>query len=233
MAKNFIAYYLVSTQKQGESGLGLEAQQEAVRRHMGDGALLAKYTEVETGKGDGNNRPKLVQAIAHAKRSRAVLIVAKMDRLARDVHFTSGLMKSGVEFVACDNPNANKLTIHILAAVAEDEAEKISKRTKDALAALKARGTKLGSARPECADNLTPEAAEKGRQKGQQAMKAKAMEAVADLLPRVLAMRSEGQTLQQIANVLNDEGHTTRNGAKWTPTQLHRVLGRANGTPSR
>ena len=222
---NFIAYYRVSTAEQGASGLGLKAQQEAVKRHIGQGTLLKKYTEVETGKGDGNNRPNLQQAIAHAKRSKAILVVAKMDRLARDVHFTSGLMKSGVEFVACDNPNANKLTIHILAAVAEDEAEKISRHER--CSGRIEGGFKLGSARPECADNLTPEAAAAGRKKGQQAMRVKAMEAVADLLPRVRTMRSEGNTLQQIAEVLNDEGHTTRNGAKWTPTQLHRVLARA------
>jgi DNA invertase Pin-like site-specific DNA recombinase len=165
----FVAYYRVSTDKQGRSGLGLEAQQEAVRQFVGAAKVIASYKEIETGR--NNDRPKLSEAIAHAKRAKARLVIAKLDRLSRNVHFTSGLIETGVDFVACDNPNANRLTIHILAAVAEDEAERISSRTKAALAALKARGVKLGAQRPECAKNLSPEAAARGRIEGARKMK--------------------------------------------------------------
>jgi DNA invertase Pin-like site-specific DNA recombinase len=147
-ATKIVAYYRVSTKKQGKSGLGLEGQQttvaEYVRQHAGN--LIAEYVEVETGK--SKDRPELLKAIAHAKRSKATLVVAKLDRLARNVAFTSALMESSIDFVACDNPHANRFTIHILAAVAEHEAEQISQRTKAALAAAKRRGVKLGSAPP-------------------------------------------------------------------------------------
>ena len=143
-----IPYYRVNTKKQGRSGLGLEAQKADVEAFVRqrDAIIVSEYREVETGK--NSKRPKLDEAIGHAKLAKATLVVAKLDRLARNVAFTSALMESGVEFVACDNPHANRLTIHILAAVAEDEALRISRRTKDALAAAKARGIKLGSARP-------------------------------------------------------------------------------------
>src|SRR5262249_48527688 len=148
MPGKIIAYFRVSTKRQGASGLGLEGQQaalEAYARQTG-GRIVAEYVEVESGK--IADRPELARAIAHARRNKAVLVVAKLDRLARNVAFTSSLMRAGVDFICCDNPNANKLTIHILAAVAEDEAERISARTKAALAAAKKRGIKLGSARP-------------------------------------------------------------------------------------
>ncbi len=135
-----IAYYRVSTARQGQSGLGLEAQQAAVAAFC---EPIETYTEVETGK--RSDRPELQRAIAACKRMGATLVVAKLDRLARNVAFVSTLMESGVEFVACDNPTANRLTVHILAAVAEDEARRISERTKAALAAYKARGGTLGN----------------------------------------------------------------------------------------
>lgn len=146
--KKVVAYYRVSTKQQGKSGLGLDGQKAAVCDYVtrDGGTILAEYTEVETGK--SKDRPELLKAVAHAKRAKAVLLVAKLDRLARNVAFTSALMESGVDFVACDNPHANKFTIHILAAVAEHEAEQISLRTKAALQAAKRRGVKLGSARP-------------------------------------------------------------------------------------
>ena len=133
-----VAYYRVSTAKQGASGLGLDAQRAAVATWAAanGAAVLAGYTEVESGK--RADRPELRKALAHAKRSRATMVIAKLDRLSRNVHFLSGLMESGVDFIACDNPHANKLTIHILAAVAEDEAKRISERTKAVLAAYKA-----------------------------------------------------------------------------------------------
>ena len=140
-----IAYYRVSTKQQGESGLGLEGQVATVAAYArGQGAaILRAYREVESGK--RADRPELAKALAHARRSRATLVIAKLDRLARNVHFLSGLMESNVDFIACDNPHANKLTIHILAAVAEDEAKRISERTRAALAAYK--GPAAGSGR--------------------------------------------------------------------------------------
>ena len=148
MAKTVIGYVRVSTKGQGASGLGLEAQESAINAYaaQSDAKALRLYVEIESGR--KSDRPQLAAALAHAKRSKATLIVAKLDRLSRNVAFLSALMESGVEFVAVDQPHANRLTIHILAAVAEDEARRISERTKTALAAAKARGTKLGSARP-------------------------------------------------------------------------------------
>ena len=130
MDRKLIAYYRVSTKAQGDSGLGLEGQTAAVEAYAArEGAeILRAYQEVETGK--RADRPELLKAIAHAKRSRATLVIAKLDRLARNVAFLANLMESGVDFVACDQPQANRLTIHILAAVAENEAVMISQRTK-------------------------------------------------------------------------------------------------------
>lgn len=144
--RKFVAYYRVSTKQQGASGLGLEAQETAVLRHLGPrDALVASFTDVESGTRKGNKRPELARALATYRLERATLIIAKLDRLARNVAFVSNLMESGVDFVAADLPTANRLTIHILAAVAEAEAEAISTRTKVALAAAKARGTRLGA----------------------------------------------------------------------------------------
>ena len=142
----FIAYYRVSTDKQGVSGLGMDAQREAVTSYVRSrGSIVAEFTEVESGR--KSERPQLLAALAECRRRKAVLVIAKLDRLARNVHFISGLMNSDVEFVAVDNPTASRLTIHILAAVAEHEREMISERTKAALAAAKARGIKLGNPR--------------------------------------------------------------------------------------
>jgi DNA invertase Pin-like site-specific DNA recombinase len=136
----FVAYYRVSTQRQGRSGLGLEAQQKAVRDHLNGGnwRLVAEVTEVESGK--RSDRPKLAEALKLCRLHGATLIIAKLDRLARNVAFISNLMDAGVEFHAVDFPQANRLTVHILAAVAEHEAKVISERTKAALAAAKRRG---------------------------------------------------------------------------------------------
>jgi DNA invertase Pin-like site-specific DNA recombinase len=140
----FVAYYRVSTERQRASGLGLEAQREAVARHVASGQLVAEYTETESGKRH-TNRPQLLAALAECRKRRAVLLIARLDRLARNVAFIANLMESGVDFIACDMPQANRLTIHILAAVAEHEREMISQRTKAALAAAKARGVQLGN----------------------------------------------------------------------------------------
>jgi DNA invertase Pin-like site-specific DNA recombinase len=142
----FVAYYRVSTDRQGTSGLGLDAQRTAVLAHAANGQLIAEYTEVESGK-KHTNRPQLLAALAECRRSGATLVIAKLDRLGRNVAFISALMEGGIDFVACDNPYANRLMLHMLAAFAEHEREQISQRTKAALAAAKARGVRLGNPR--------------------------------------------------------------------------------------
>jgi DNA invertase Pin-like site-specific DNA recombinase len=229
MAVEIIGYLRVSTKKQGESGLGLEGQKTAVEGYARQtGARVgAWYTEVETGK--RADRPELSRALSHAKRSKAVLCVAKLDRLARNVAFTSALMDSGVNFVACDNPTANRLTIHILAAMAEHEAEQISKRTKDALAAAKARGTLLGSARPDHwkgHEEARLAGARKAALVSAKIRSRDASEAYSDLLPDVAKLNAQGMSLRAIAEKLNTEGHTTRRGKPWNPVQVARVLDR-------
>ncbi|MBI2480737.1 MAG: recombinase family protein [Planctomycetia bacterium] len=221
---NLIAYYRVSTKRQGRSGLGLEAQQAAVaeyaRQH--NAKVLASYTEVETGK--RSDRPELAKAIAHAKRTRATLVVAKLDRLARNVALTFKLMDSGVDFVCCDNPHANRLTIHILAAVAEDEARRISERTKAALAAAKRRGTKLGGTNPNCR-NLTKAGRKRGSKAGGLAVRRQADEACEDMKEFFTAMRP-ALSHQQIADVLNMKGELTRRGKPWTDVAVIRACKR-------
>ncbi len=227
---DIIAYYRVSTKQQGDSGLGLDAQKSAVEAYARNAGarILASYREVESGK--LAERPELARALAHARRSKATLVVAKLDRLARNVAFLSALMRSGVDFVCCDNPHANKLTIHILAAVAEDEAERISARTKAALAAAKARGTLLGSARPDHwkgREEARLAGLARGRVASAKVVSRNASEAYADLAPAMVQWRTEGLTLEAIAGRLNAEGHTTRRGKAWNPVQVLRVLQRA------
>jgi DNA invertase Pin-like site-specific DNA recombinase len=218
-----VAYYRVSTDKQGASGLGLEGQHTCVTDYAAatQSRILASYQEVESG--TRSDRPMLTKAIAHANRSGATLIIAKLDRLARNVHFLSGLMESGVDFIACDNPHANKLTIHILAAVAEDETQRISERTKAAMAVYKARGGVLGTPA-----NLTPEAMIRGQRLGTLRVKELARAAYADLIPLMQAYRSDGASLRGIAKTLNVQGHTLRGGGPWTAIQVKRVLDRAS-----
>lgn len=221
-----VAYLRVSTKGQGESGLGLEGQEIAIARYAESTGckVIATYTEVESGK--NNARPELARAMAHAKRSGATLVIARLDRLSRNLHFLSGLMETKVDFVACDNPNANRLTLHIMAAVAEDMAKQISDKTKMGLEAAKARGTVLGGYREKAAAKLTPEVRAKAARNAGKAHRAEAVEAYADLLPAMLAMKGEGLSLSQIADRLNADGHQTRNGAEWSKVQVKRVLDR-------
>lgn len=224
-----IAYYRVSTKRQGASGLGLEGQQAAVEQYAraNGGRIVASYTEVESGK--RKDRPELARALGHARLSKAVLVVAKLDRLARNVAFTSTLMESKANFVACDNPHATPLTIHILAAVAESEAKSISDRTKAALSSAKRRGTKLGSARPghwrgredrrTLGQRRAVRAASAARSKG-------ATTAYSFLVPSVREWRETGDTLAAIADRLNDAGHVTTADKPWTATAVHRLLAR-------
>jgi DNA invertase Pin-like site-specific DNA recombinase len=225
MCKLLVGYIRVSTKKQGESGLGLEAQLKALQDYasQNDGVIIKIYREIESGR--KNNRPELANAIAHTKRSRATLVIAKFDRLARNVHFVSGLMESGVDFVACNFPTANRLTIHILAAVAEDEARAISQRTKEALAAYKARGGVLGSAR-EGAYKVTREDSKKGGQAVGEKNSKKAIDAYSDIAPQMLEWRNSGLSQWEIAHNLNAGGHTTRTGKPWNQVQVLRVLRR-------
>jgi DNA invertase Pin-like site-specific DNA recombinase len=217
--RRFVAYYRVSTKAQGQSGLGLDAQEAAVGRFLGgQGQLLGAYTDVESGTRKGNQRPELAKAVAHCRREKATLLIAKLDRLARNVAFVSNLMEAGVEFVAVDVPQANRLTIHILAAVAEAEAEAISARTKAALAAAKARGQQLG--KPE---NLTADA----RLAGARACRKKAVDSYGRIVHLVANLRGRGMSLRAIAKHLNDLGEVTRDGKPFRPGTVHRILARA------
>ncbi|MBB6428848.1 recombinase family protein [Algisphaera agarilytica] len=217
-APRFVAYHRVSTARQGRSGLGLEAQEEAVRVHTATvgGTILEAFTEVESGK--RRDRPELAKALAAAKRRKAVLIVAKLDRLARNVAFLSALMESGVDFVACDNPHASRLTIHILAAVAEDEARRISERTKAALAARKARGLPLGNPA-----NLTP-----GNSPAPQMNKTKAQADAERMRPVVESILGDTsvavESVRGLCRELKERGYVTASGSDWHPTSTSRLL---------
>lgn len=223
--QRYIAYYRVSTVRQGQSGLGLEAQEFAVQAFAKatEGTIVKSYTEVESGK--RSDRPQLKQAIGHARMAKATLVIAKLDRLARNVAFLSTLMEAGCDFKACDNPHADRFTIHILAACAEKEARDISARTKAALQAYKARGGKLGGARPECR-NLSPIAMANGQRLAATARKATATAAYAELRPIMVQLRQSGLTLRAVAAHLTSEGYTTRRGKPWNHVQVMNVLGR-------
>lgn len=217
--KKAVAYFRVSTAKQGASGLGLDAQREAILRHLGSGAwtLIGEYTDIESGTRKGNARPELAKALAHAKRERATLVIAKLDRLARNVAFVSRLMESGIEFCAADNPAATKLTIHILAAVAEAEADAISRRTREALAAARARGVALGMP-----DNLDHQA----RRRGARVQREHAVTAYAHLVHRVLNLKQRGMSYRAIAAALNADGEVTREGRPFAPQIVKRIFDR-------
>jgi len=220
----FLAYYRVSTDRQGKSGLGLGAQQDAVRSYLngGDWQLAGEVIEVESGR--RNDRPKLTEALRLCRLHGATLIIAKLDRLARNVAFVSNLMESGVDFVAVDFPQANRLTVHILAAVAEHEAGMISARTKAALAAAKARGVKLGGDR----GNL-PAVARAGASASVAMRAAKADQRAHDLGPMVRELQNGGASLRQIAATLNERKIPTARGGEWSAVQVKRVLDRHAG----
>jgi DNA invertase Pin-like site-specific DNA recombinase len=213
-----IAYYRVSTAKQGASGLGLEAQRAAVAAYAAaHGMQIAdEFTEVETGTRK-RKRVEVYRAIAEAKRLGCTLLIAKLDRLARNVHFISGLMESGVPFVAVDMPAVTPLTLHVLAAVAEAEAQMISARTKAALQIVKSRGVKLGT--PE---NLTAEA----QQAGAAANRAAAIQDLKQATCLAQHLSEAGNSLREIAYELNVNGFTTRKGKMFTAMQVKRMLDR-------
>lgn len=207
----FVAYYRVSTDRQGASGLGLEAQRQAVARYLGRGRLLAEFTEVESGRRH-TNRPELLAALALCRKRRAVLVIARLDRLARNVAFIANLMESGADFVACDMPQANRLTIHILAAVAEHERELISQRTKVALAEAKRRGTRLGNPR-----------LAQARKKALAAHRAH--RPAAEVLKLIADWRGQGKTLRAIADDLNRLQIGTPRGKQWYASSVRNQLG--------
>ena len=223
--QKFIAYYRVSTKKQGKSGLGLDAQRQAVGAHLHivRGTLLAEFTEVEHGTRRGNGRPELTKALAQCRLHGAALCIAKLDRLARNVAFISNLMESNVEFCACDFPQANKLTIHILAAIAEHEAEMISARTKAALAVAKRKGVVLGGNRGNCAS-----IARKGNKASAQFRTKAAQRRASDLVSVIEVIRAEGaQSLRQIAHRLNERAILAPRGGEWSAVQVSRVIATA------
>jgi DNA invertase Pin-like site-specific DNA recombinase len=213
--QQFVSYFRVSTDKQGVSGLGLEAQRKAVETHLSTTKCttsLAEFTEVESGK--KSNRVELTKALDLCSRTGATLVIAKLDRLSRNLKFIVDLMESKVEFICCDMPSANKLTIQIMAVMAEHEAEMISVRTKAALAAAKERGVLLGSARPGHWE---------GRQRGPK-LGSKRHLNNDKLVTQIRQLREAGDTYGVIAAKINDQGWTTSTDKQWTKSGVHRVL---------
>lgn len=216
-----VAYLRVSTRRQGDSGLGLDAQRAAVKSHAkAVGAkVIAWYTEVESGRRP--DRPELVRAIGHATLAGATLVVAKLDRLTRNAAFLHRLLESKLPFVACDNPHATKLTVQILAAIAEWEADAISSRVTAALAAYRDRGGVLGADDPRCPGlKVNAAARQLGVAASVRAHQRKAAEHRAVLLPVVRELRAAGQSLAWVAIVLNRRGYRTRRGLPWSKAKL-------------
>jgi DNA invertase Pin-like site-specific DNA recombinase len=210
----FVAYYRVSTDRQGKSGLGLDAQRTAVAAFVaGSGELVGEFTEIESGR--KNDRPELAAALDTCRRRKAVLVIAKLYRLARNVAFISRLMEAGVEFVAVDNPHANKLMLHLLAAFAEHERDQISARTKAALAA-KSRSVKLGGPNPGAAAAC-----------GRAVLAAQEAPTRARALPIIQRMRGEGTSLRAIATALVAAGVPPLRGSTWHPETVRKILASA------
>lgn len=219
----WVSYVRVSTGKQGRSGLGLEAQRAAITNYLngGEWELLKEFKEVESGK--NGERPQLQEALRLCQLTGATLIIAKLDRLSRDLHFITSLMKAGIDFVACDMPQASRFTIHIYAALAEQERQFISERTRAALKAAKDRGQKLG--KPE---NLTREAALKGSKQSLTARQKKADNFAAQIVPVIQEYREQGLSLRKMAAKLNERNILTARGkaGTWTATGVKNALER-------
>jgi DNA invertase Pin-like site-specific DNA recombinase len=235
--RKYVAYYRVSTQKQGNSGLGLQAQKNAVANQIkSNDKLIAEFTEVETGTRK-KKRVEIYKAIELARANKAVLIVAKLDRLARDVEFTSALYNSGVEFLCCDNPTANKLTIQLLSVIAEHEAEVISKRIKEALKVKKEKINK-GIYINKDGSTMTPIDGEvrlgnpngfgEYQKLGVKKIKENARKNKNNIqaMDIICSARKEGMTFQKIADKLNKLQYTTRRGKKFNPIQVQRLYTR-------
>lgn len=226
-----VSYLRVSTARQGASGLGLEAQRAAVQSFAASGGhgIVAEFVEVESGR--KADRPQLAAALSTCRLHRATLVIAKLDRLARNVAFIAGLMDGNVEFVACDMPHANRLTLHLMAAMAEHEREMISQRTKAALAAAKARGIKLGN----------PNGTEQLRGRCQEAAAASAVARRQTAETRAAAVRDEltpmltagTATLASLARYLNARGVPSPSGGAWYGQQVGRSLALLTGSNDR
>lgn len=232
--KKYVAYYRVSTQKQGDSGLGLQAQKNAVANYISDnGNLVGEFTEIETGTRK-KKRVEIYKAIELAKANKAILVVAKLDRLARDVEFTSALFNGSVDFICCDNPNANKLSIQILSVIAEHEADVISKRIKDALQVKKDKIDK-GIYINKDGSTMTPVDGQvrlgnpngfgEYQKLGVQKIKENALNNKNNIqaMDVICSARKEGMTFQAIADKLNKLQYTTRRGKKFNPIQVQRL----------
>lgn len=216
--RKYVGYYRVSTQAQQRSGLGLTAQIESVARyvHSVSGELAGQFQETESGRSAG--RSQLAAALHMCRASHATLVIAKLDRLSRNMSFIAQLMEAGVEFVAADMPSANKLTIHIIAAMAEYERDLISQRTKDALAAAKRRGVVLGN--PSLAD---------AARRGMASRRRSADEFAARIWPTITALRSSDRSSYAgVARSLNELGVPTARGRKWTAMAVRSVTLRIN-----
>jgi DNA invertase Pin-like site-specific DNA recombinase len=220
--KSFVAYIRVSTSQQGRSGLGIEAQRDALMRFAsGEGfEIVAEFVEVETGKGSDalNRRPQLATALSKARAARCALAVAKLDRLSRDVHFISGLMAHRVPFFVAElGPDVDPFDLHLYAALAEKERALIAGRTRSALAAAKAKGVKLGNPSIEAAQAAAVSA-----------VKAGADRAASNVLPIIAEIRKSGSTtLRTIAEALNARGVPTPRGGRWHAMSVRNVLARA------
>lgn len=220
---SFVAYYRVSTAAQGRSGLGLEAQENAVLTYLNGGSwhLKAAYTEVESG--GRADRPELAKALAACRRHRAQLIVAKLDRLSRDARFLLNLKAEGVKFVVADMPEANDLTVDLFAILAAHERRVISERTKAALAAAKRRGVALGG-HPE---RISRAAARRGSRASAALRSDRADQMARDFAPRLEELRAAGVTsLRAIARALNEDSTPAPRGGEWSATQVARLLSR-------
>lgn len=217
----YIAYYRVSTQKQGKSGLGLDAQKKMVADFVSlhGGEVVAEYTEVESGKRD--DRPELTKAIRHSSLVGGRLLVGKLDRLSRDLHFLTSLQKSRVDFVVSDMPGCDNFTINIYGSLAQRERELIASRTKAGLAAAKARGVRLGT------NNLNPELVKDASEKGVQVCRQNADEFAARVRPTIEALLTKGMSLRRVATELNSLGVKTARGGVWTATTVKNILYRS------
>ena len=219
--KKLIAYYRVSTQEQGQSGRGLEAQQTCVANYAKayGGQVIRSYQEVESGA--RRDRPALEKALGHARRSKATIVVGKLDRLARDAFLIAKLLDEKVPFVACDMPEADDTMKGMYSYFAQREHKLISARVREAMAAAKGRGRTFGTLA-----NLTQAGRVKGAARAGLTHRKQADQAYADLLPLMRELRAEGQSLAAIAARLNADGEITRRGGSWSPTQVMRVLNR-------
>jgi DNA invertase Pin-like site-specific DNA recombinase len=230
--KQYVLYYRGGTEKQGKSRLDLEAQQVAAHRFVefnGGGEIIAEYTEVET-ETNNRHRPVLREAASRARSAGACLVIAKLDRLVRNMPFISTLMESGVEFVCCDNQHANHLTLHILATVAQQHSQKISERTKAAMAAAKAKGIPLGSHRPGHWEGREHRSGWKKAVEAASVERSERAKGVYSfLMPRIKEMREAGRTLDEIAAALNADGHRTTAGVPFTHTSVWRLIKRYLG----